>query len=136
MSLPPADPTPLAPVVKVDLTSPVPPYEQLRAQVAGLVASGDLAPNCRLPTVRQLAADLGLAAGTVARAYRELMEQGVLIGKGRHGTYVRGREPDRAAQRALAVAAERVAQIAAEFGLGQDSAVAAVRQACARLPRS
>ncbi|MET9902397.1 GntR family transcriptional regulator [Streptomyces sp. NPDC006446] len=58
--------------VRVDTTSQVPPYEQIRAQLAALIRTGRLAEGERLPTVRQLAADLGLAPGTVARAYREL----------------------------------------------------------------
>lgn len=69
----PADSTdPTAPAVRVDTTSQVPPYEQIRAQLAALIVSGRLIEGDRLPTVRQLAADLGLAPGTVARAYREL----------------------------------------------------------------
>lgn len=60
------------PEVVVDLTSPMPPFEQIRAQFAALIVSGVLQPNDRLPPVRQLAADLGLAVGTTARAYREL----------------------------------------------------------------
>ncbi|MEV5877480.1 GntR family transcriptional regulator [Streptomyces sp. NPDC052101] len=60
------------PAVRVDTTSPVPPYEQIRAQLAALIITGRLTEGERLPTVRQLAADLGLAPGTVARAYREL----------------------------------------------------------------
>lgn len=58
--------------VRVDTTSQVPPYEQIRAQLAALIVTGRLAEGDRLPTVRQLATDLGLAPGTVARAYREL----------------------------------------------------------------
>ncbi|MGW3120203.1 GntR family transcriptional regulator [Streptomyces sp. NPDC001107] len=61
-----------APTVRVDTVSPVPPYEQIRAQLAALISSGRLPENERLPPIRQLAADLGLASGTVARAYREL----------------------------------------------------------------
>ena len=60
------------PAVRVDTTSQVPPYEQIRAQLAALIRTGRLVAGERLPTVRQLAADLGLAPGTVARAYREL----------------------------------------------------------------
>ena len=60
------------PAVRVDTTSQVPPYEQIRAQLAALILTGRLTAGERLPTVRQLAADLGLAPGTVARAYREL----------------------------------------------------------------
>lgn len=58
--------------VRVDTTSQVPPYEQIRAQLAALIVTGRLIESDRLPTVRQLATDLGLAPGTVARAYREL----------------------------------------------------------------
>ncbi|MDF2051259.1 GntR family transcriptional regulator, partial [Arthrobacter sp. Cr_A7] len=53
----------------IDLRSATPPYEQIRSQISSLVAVGDLAPGSRLPTVRSLAADLGVAVGTVARAY-------------------------------------------------------------------
>ncbi|WUG04329.1 GntR family transcriptional regulator [Streptomyces sp. NBC_00467] len=60
------------PAVRVDTTSQVPPYEQVRAQLAALIRTGRLTEGERLPTVRQLATDLGLAPGTVARAYREL----------------------------------------------------------------
>ncbi|TPV51917.1 GntR family transcriptional regulator [Pseudarthrobacter phenanthrenivorans] len=58
--------------ITVDLHSPTPPYEQIRSQISSLIASGTLVPGSRLPTVRSLAADLDIAAGTVARAYKEL----------------------------------------------------------------
>ncbi|MET8289558.1 GntR family transcriptional regulator [Streptomyces sp. NPDC005132] len=60
------------PAVRVDTASQVPPYAQIRAQLGALIVTGQLAEGERLPTVRQLATDLGLAPGTVARAYREL----------------------------------------------------------------
>lgn len=72
----------------IDTASDVPPYEQLRAQVAALVASGELPAATRLATVRQMAADLGLAANTVARAYRELEADGLIETHGRRGTFV------------------------------------------------
>lgn len=65
-----------------------PPFEQLRTQVASRAASGALAPGTRLPTVRALAAELRLSAGTVARAYRELEADGVVVTEGRRGTSV------------------------------------------------
>jgi DNA-binding transcriptional regulator YhcF (GntR family) len=77
------------PDLSVDTTSPVPPYEQLRARIAAGVADGSLPAGTRLATVRQLAADLGLAANTVARAYRELEADGVVATQGRRGTFVR-----------------------------------------------
>jgi GntR family transcriptional regulator len=75
--------------LRVDLASPVPPFEQIRAGIAVLVHEGVLARGARLPTVRSLAADLGVAAGTVARAYRELEAAGVIEGQGSRGTIVR-----------------------------------------------
>ncbi len=75
--------------IVVDTASSVPPYEQLRAQVAARVADGTLPAGTRLATVRQMAADLGLAPNTVARAYRELEADGVIDTHGRRGTFVR-----------------------------------------------
>lgn len=74
--------------VEVDLGSNVPPYEQIRLQLAAHVAAGRLAPGDRLPTIRALATDLGVAAGTVARAYRELEGSGVIVTRRRTGTVV------------------------------------------------
>jgi DNA-binding transcriptional regulator YhcF (GntR family) len=72
----------------IDFSSEVPPFEQLRTGIAKRVTSGELAPGTRLATVRQLAADLGLAPNTVARAYRELEADGVISTQGRRGTFV------------------------------------------------
>ncbi|CAA9351070.1 MAG: Transcriptional regulator, GntR family [uncultured Nocardioidaceae bacterium] len=74
--------------VVVDTTSPVAPYEQVRAQLAASIAAGTLPAGSRLATVRQLAADLGIAANTVARAYRELEADGVIVTQGRRGSFV------------------------------------------------
>lgn len=64
------------PDIVVDMSSPVPPFEQVRAQLDTLIVSGVMRPDERLPPVSQLAADLGLAVGTAARAYRELESAG------------------------------------------------------------
>jgi DNA-binding transcriptional regulator YhcF (GntR family) len=76
----------------IDPASGTPPYEQLRSQIASRVASGDLTPGTRLPTVRALAADVGLAVNTVARVYRELEADGVVVTEGRRGTFVASSE--------------------------------------------
>jgi DNA-binding transcriptional regulator YhcF (GntR family) len=125
-----------APSLRVDLASPVPPYEQLREQIAGLIATGALRPDDRLPSVRQLAADLGLAGGTIARAYRELERAGLVEGRGRHGTVVR-QDPTLSAghQRKLAVAAETLARTTRDLGASDDAALAALRTALAQRTR-
>lgn len=76
--------------LRVDLAAPTPVYEQIRAQVAGLVAVGALTVGERLPASRDLARDLGVAVGTVQRAYRELEAAGVVTSRRRTGTVVAG----------------------------------------------
>ena len=82
--------------ISVDLGSAVPPYEQIRTQISSLIAVGSLASGTRLPTVRSLAADLGIAAGTVARAYKELEQAGLIETRRRNGTLVAPGAPGRA----------------------------------------
>ncbi|GEA86035.1 MAG: GntR family transcriptional regulator [Cellulomonas sp.] len=114
-------------VVELDLASSVPPFEQIRQQVAGYVAAGRLATGARLPTIRAFAADLGIAPGTVARAYRELEAAGVVVTRRRTGTVVAADvapaddAPGRAAREFVA-AAHRA-------GLSDEDALALVRGA-------
>jgi GntR family transcriptional regulator len=118
--------------------SPVPPYEQLRAQIATMVASGVLAPGARLPTIRQLAGDLGVAGGTVTRAYRELERDGVISGRGRHGTFVRDRPAAAQAPdlgRRLEEAARWFAVQARQLGADPATALARARDALDGLAR-
>jgi DNA-binding transcriptional regulator YhcF (GntR family) len=70
-----------------------PPYEQLVDAVIASIARGRWLPGDRLPTVRGLARELGLAPNTVARAYRRLEDDGWLVGRGRAGTFVTERPP-------------------------------------------
>lgn len=79
-------------LLSVDTSSIEPPFEQVRRQIAEGAAKGDLPPGHKLPTVRQLAADLGLANNTVARAYRELETDGVIETHGRKGTFIASRK--------------------------------------------
>src|SRR5699024_2829020 len=67
---------------RVLMPSPQPPYEQVRREIVEQVRSGELRPGDRLPALRAHAADLGLAAGTVAGAYK-LVEEEQIIGTGR-----------------------------------------------------
>jgi len=80
-------------VLEVDLASGVPPYEQIRTQIVAHASAGRLHLGDRLPTIRALATDLGVAAGTVARAYRELESAGVVSTRRRTGTVVAAGAP-------------------------------------------
>ena len=72
----------------IDPASAEPPFEQVRRQIAARVVSGELPAGTRLPTVRALADEVGLAVNTVARVYRELESDGVIVTSGRRGTFV------------------------------------------------
>src|SRR4051794_9635063 len=66
---------------------------EIVASVRSLVARGALADGAVLPPVRVLAEQLGLNRNTVAAAYRQLAERGVVEGRGRAGTVVAAPEP-------------------------------------------
>jgi GntR family transcriptional regulator len=118
-------------IVDVDLSSPVPPFEQVRNQISVMAATGVLSVGTRLPSIRQLAADLGLAPGTVARAYRELEAEGVVVSRVRHGTTVLPRpEPSEAEKQArLDDAARAYAMTARAVGADPVRALKLVRAA-------
>jgi DNA-binding transcriptional regulator YhcF (GntR family) len=119
-------------ILRVDPEAPVPPYEQIRAQVERTIASGVLPAGARLPSIRQLARDLGVAGGTVARAYRELERDGLIGGRGRHGTFVLDGAramPAEERRRELRMAAEGFAVAAARLGVDPRAAVAAAERA-------
>jgi DNA-binding transcriptional regulator YhcF (GntR family) len=120
-------------ILTIDASQPVPPYEQIRSQLATMVASGVLAPGVRLPTIRQLAADLDIAPGTVTRAYRELEQSGDIRSRGRHGTFVaEGKRLSQSQRQALlASGASRYAELAGHLGVSEADALTAVRTALA-----
>ncbi|MFE1315136.1 GntR family transcriptional regulator [Streptomyces sp. NPDC058755] len=119
------------PAIRVDTTSPVPPYEQIRAQLAALIVTGRLTEDERLPTVRQLAADLGLAPGTVARAYRELEAAELIRTRRGAGTRVAAppSEPKHPDPDQLTTLARNFISTARALGADTEAILTAVRKA-------
>ncbi|MBH1936596.1 GntR family transcriptional regulator [Streptomyces sp. AV19] len=113
--------------VTVDQDAPEPPYEQIRAGIADQARSGELPVGYRLPTVRGFAEQLGLAANTVAKAYRALETDGVIETRGRNGTFVAA--PGDTADREAAAAARGYAERARRLGLDRAAALAAAEEA-------
>ncbi|MER6997290.1 GntR family transcriptional regulator [Streptomyces sp. NPDC000410] len=113
--------------IVIDTDSTTAPFEQLRAHVAAQARSGALPVGYRLPTVRGLAEELGLAANTVAKAYRALEADGVIETRGRHGTFVAAAGD--AAERRAATAAQAYAEQVHRLGLSRADADAAVEDA-------
>ncbi|WP_280725394.1 GntR family transcriptional regulator [Kitasatospora sp. MAA4] len=108
----------------MDHSAATPPYEQLRSQIAEQARAGVLPAGLKLPTVRALAEQLGLAANTVARAYRELEADGVVETHGRRGTLVAATGDS--AHRLATTAAVEFAERAQRLGVTRDEALAAV----------
>lgn len=112
-------------MIRIDPHAEEPAFEQLKRQVSAQVESGGLRPGDKLPTVRALATELGLAPNTVARAYRELEASGVIDTRGRSGSFVSG---DRQRSAARAAAADYVTKARA-LGLSDAETVALVTRA-------
>jgi len=123
------------PLLVLDPDAPEPPSEQIVAQLRLQIAAGNLPPGAGLPSVRQLARDLGVAPNTVVRAYDELGRQGWVVASARRGVAVadvsaparhaeRRREVEQAVAR-LVVTARRLGVGAAELRAEIDRQLAA-----------
>ena len=111
-------------MITVDPAGALAPFEQIRSQLADGIRSGELENGHRLPSIRQLAGDLRVAAGTVAKAYALLEEEGLVETSRARGTRVRAGHTYPQAVRAAAQAF-----VAASAGLSLDEALGAVRAA-------
>ena len=123
--------------IRLDHATPVPPFEQIRAQIALQVAAGRLTSGDRLPTIRSLALDLDVSTNTIARAYRELITAGIAEAAGRRGTRITEAPPvaHDVAQRSEQVkeAADRFALAARELSVDTDEALESVILALRRI---
>lgn len=113
-------------MLTVDHESTEPPFEQIRRQIAAYAAAGTWPPGHRLPTVRTLAADLGIAVNTAAKSYRALESDGVIETRGRNGTCIATRQLTDAA---AVDAASAYVLTARRQGLSLDEAHVLVDQA-------
>lgn len=106
--------------VRIDQQASGALFDQLRTQIIDGVRDGRLPPGTRLPTVRELAGQIGLAVNTVARAYRELEAAGILETRGRFGTFVARADP---ADAAMASAAHTYVTAAKALGVDKSDAL-------------
>lgn len=116
--------------LRIDPHSARPPFEQLRHQLIDQILDRRLPAGTRLPPVRTLASELGLAPNTAARAYRELEAEGYLITRGRNGTVVApvAAATEQTQLRAEELAARYVSGMR-ELGFGDEAISMAVRRA-------
>lgn len=75
-------------MIKLDLQSRIPIYEQLKNQIGQLVLAGELKADDQLPSVRQFARDLGINPNTVQKAYQDLERDGLIYSVSGRGNYI------------------------------------------------
>ncbi|MGF7121369.1 GntR family transcriptional regulator [Rhodococcus sp. TAF43] len=113
--------------IEIDHDSTTPPFEQLRVRILELVRNEELVAGAKIPTVRKLASDLGIAPNTVARTYRELEQLGVIETRGRLGSFIAA-SGDPTRTKAQQAATEYVAAIR-RMGISDTDAAAFVATA-------
>ncbi len=74
--------------IRIDKTSRVPIYDQIKEQIKGLIHAGQIRTGDQLPTIRELSVELSVNFNTVALAYRDLANEGVIITERGKGTFV------------------------------------------------
>jgi GntR family transcriptional regulator len=76
--------------IQIDKNSRIPLYDQIKEQIKGLIHAGQVKTGDQLPTIRELSMDLSVNFNTVALAYRDLVNEGVIITERGKGTFVAG----------------------------------------------
>ncbi len=112
----------------VDLNAALPPYAQIRTQISSLISLGELPAGSKLPTVRALATDLGVASGTVARAYKELEADGLVTSRRRAGTVVNSVPATEEISDELIETVDKVWRLAHEQGIDELTVKALVQR--------
>lgn len=120
------DSNPLA-FISVDSTDKTAPYQQVRQQILTAISKGKLKAGTKLPSVRALAEQLGLAVNTAAKVYKELEAGGAVVTRGRHGTIVQATDDEGSI--AVADAASELAAVATRWGIGEKATLAYVKAA-------
>ena len=110
---------------------PDPMYKQVTDQIKDAIASGDLKPNDRLPSVRELSEALNVSAITIKRAYQDLETEGFILTRAGMGSFVAPVERDALRERKLAQVREelrRLVQSSAKFGISAGDIARLARQ--------
>jgi GntR family transcriptional regulator len=110
---------------------PDPMYKQVTDQIKDAIGSGDLKPNERLPSVRELSDSLKVSAITIKRAYQDLETDGYILTRAGLGSFVAPVERDVLRQRKLDELREALARLvrtSAKFGITVDDIIRVTRQ--------
>lgn len=121
--------------IRIEKASGVPVTRQITNQIRTLCATGELSPNDRLPSVRELARQLTVNQNTILRVYERLTAEGLIERRHGDGTYVAGEIPDQlqAQHEQLDQQLDNLVYLAAKLGLSSTELHQSLDQAQARL---
>lgn len=108
-------------MININFRDPRPIYEQVRDNFRALIISGALPPDYKMPSVRELAAELAINPNTIQRAYRELESEGYIVSVPGKGSFVSLNEA--AMKRHIKELEDELAGLAQELkalGVGED----------------
>ncbi len=117
--------------VALSQANPDPMYKQVTDQIRNAIASGDLKPGERLPSVRELSESLSVSAITVKRAYQDLETEGCILTRAGLGSFVSDVQREQLRERKLQELKEelrRIVRTSAKFGISADDVVRLTRQ--------
>ena len=100
--------------LKIDPANNTPIYEQVINQIKYSIATGELAPNEPIPSIRQLSLRLLINPNTVIRAYRELEREGVIEMRRGLGAFVTRKAPDLCGDERKKIITQRLGQAISE----------------------
>ena len=101
-------------MININFRDPRPIYEQIKDGLRRLIVSGALAPDSKLPSVRDMAAELAINPSTIQRAYRELEAEGYICSVAGKGSFVSVLEDANSARKAELL--KKFDELAAELG--------------------
>jgi GntR family transcriptional regulator len=95
-------------------------YKQVTGQIRDAIAAGSLAPGTKLPSIREMAAELGISPITIKRAYSDLESEGFIITRAGIGSFVAALDRSELRERkarGIRDEIERIVKTAAAFGI-------------------
>ena len=117
--------------IALSANNPDPMYKQVTDQIKNAIAAGDLKPNDKLPSIRELAEALKISAITIKRAYLDLETEGFIITRAGLGSYVADIDKDRLKKEKLAefrTALKAILATGAKFGIGAGDVARLIRE--------
>jgi GntR family transcriptional regulator len=118
-------------MIVIDTKNPTPIYLQIMDRIREGVREGTIGPRAALPSVRQMASDLGVNPNTVAKAYMLLERDGIVRSVRRRGSFVADSAPERvkeSMETKLVETLDRIMEETENLGIDRETFLSALRR--------